>query len=156
MAKISRELLFIKNSGVLIGEITADTDRSSLNLDSFLVKTVELDEDAGDYWYGDYATGEVRSRSEKPVITESYVKYNTNVSILTEYPIHKQLNIIIDMLDKSDIAKTSEFTALKEFLEAAKQNHRDQISSYSSNTAAFTFVSEEEEKEIIAKKQNFE
>jgi|LauGreDrversion4_2_1035121.scaffolds.fasta_scaffold133290_3 hypothetical protein len=156
MTKIARELLFIKNSGVLIGEITPETDRSTLNLDSFVVKMVELDEDAGDYWYGDYTTGEVRSRADKPVITESYVKYNTNVSILNEYPIHKQLNIIIDMLDRSEIAKTSEFTALKEFLEAAKQNHREQIASYSANAAAFTFVSEAEEKEIIAKKQNFE
>jgi len=156
MAKIARELLFIKSTGVLIGEITPDTDRSALNFDSFVTKTVELDEDAGDYWYGDYTTGEVRSRADKPVITESYVKYNTNVTILTEYPIHKQINIIIDMLEKSDMAKTPEFAAMKEFLDAAKQNHKDQIQSYSSNAGAFTFVSEAEEKEIIAKKQNFE
>jgi hypothetical protein len=156
MAKTARELLFIKSTGVLIGEITPETDRSSLNLDNFVVKTVDLDEDLGDYWYGDYQTGEVRSRSDKPVITESYVKYNTNVSILVEYPIHRQINILIDMLDKSDITKTPEFTAMKEFLDAAKQNHKDQIESYSSNTGAFTFVSEAEEKEIIAKKQNFE
>lgn len=156
MAKVARELLFIKNTGVLIGEITPDTDRSTLNLDNFLVKTVELDEDSGDYWYGDYTTGEVRSRSDKPVITESYVKYNTNVTILSEYPIHRQINILIDMLDRSDITKTAEFAAMKEFLDAAKQNHQEQVRSYSSNTGAFTFVSEAEEKDIIAKKQNFE
>jgi len=139
-----------------MAEITSDTDRTALNLDNFLIKTVELDEDSGDYWYGDYQTGEVRSRSDKPVITESYVKYNTNVMILSEYPIHRQINILIDMLDRSDIAKTAEFSAMKEFLEAAKQNHQEQVRSYSSNTGAFTFVSETEEKETIAKKQNFE
>lgn len=156
MAKKSRDLLFIKNTGVLIGEITPDTDTQSLNLDNFVIKTVELDEDLGDYWYGDYATGEVRSRSDKPVITESYVKYNTNVSILNEYPIHKQLNILIDVINNSDLPKTPEFIAMKEFLDSARANHQEQIQAYGSNPNAYTFVSEEEEKEIIAKKQNFE
>jgi len=156
MAKKLRELLFIKNSGVLIGEITSDTDVQTLNLDNFVVKSVELDEDLGDYWYGDYTTGEVRSRSDKPVITESYVKYNTNVSILNEYPIHKQLNILIDVIDASNISKTPEFVAMKAFLDSAKANHKEQVQAYASNPSAYTFVSETEEQETLAKKQNFE
>lgn len=156
MAKKLRNLLFIKSTGVLIGEITPDTDTQSLNLDNFVIKPVELDEDLGDYWYGDYTTGEVRSRSDKPVITESYVKYNTNVSILTEYPIHKQLNILIDVINNSDLPKTPDFIAMKEFLDSARANHQEQIQTYGSNPNAYTFISEEEEKEIISKKQNFE
>jgi hypothetical protein len=156
MTKKSRDLLFIKSTGVLIGEITPDTDTQTLNLDNFVVKTVELDENLGDYWYGDYATGEVRSRSDKPVITESYVKYNTNVSILNEYSIHKQLNILIELLANSDIPKTANFTAMAEFLNSAKANHQEQIQAYSSNPNAYTFISEAEENEILTKKQNFE
>lgn len=156
MAKKSRELLFIKNTGALIGEITPEMDRSSLNLNNFSIKIVDLDEDLGEYWYGDYDTGEVRSRSDKPVITESFVKYNTNVSILSEYPIHTQLNILIDMLAQSDIQKTDEFNAMKQYLDSARQNHRDQINSYSSNSEAFTFISEQEELDMIERKKNFE
>lgn len=156
MTKKSRELLFIKSSGVLIGEITPDTDVHTLNLDNFVVKSVELDEDLGDYWYGDYTTGEVRSRSNKPVITESYVKYNTNVSILNEYAIHKQLNILIDVINASGIPKTPEFIAMKEFLDLAKANHQEQLQAYATNPNAFTFVSEAEENETLEKKQKYE
>jgi hypothetical protein len=156
MAKKSRDLLFIKSTGALIGEITPEMDTQTLNLDNFVVKTVELDEDLGDYWYGDCTTGEVRSRAEKPVITESYVKYNTNVSILNEYPIHKQLNILIDLLANSELPKTAEFTAMVEFLTSSRANHQEQIQAYSSNPNAYTFISEAEEKEIMSKKQNFE
>lgn len=153
MTKQVRELLFLKDTGGLIGEITSEMNRDALVLDRFLIKSVEIDEDAGEYWYGDYSTGEIRSRSDKPVITETYVKYTTNVTILTEYPIHKQLNILIDMLANSDIPKTSEFTAMKEFLDAARQNHADQLESYSSNPSAFTYISQAEEQEMIDKKQ---
>lgn len=156
MAKQTRELLFLKTSGVLIGEIGSDTDKSALDFTKFEVKTVEIDSEIGEYWYGDFSTGEVRSKSEKPVITESYLKYNTNVSILEQYSIHKQINIIIDMLDKSSISKTPEFTAMKEFLDAAKANHNEQIQAYSSNTAAYTWVSEAEEQAVIAAKREFE
>ena len=49
MAKSNRNLLFIKSNGSLIGEIPEGTDLSSFNLDKFVLKTVELDEEAGDY-----------------------------------------------------------------------------------------------------------
>lgn len=156
MAKITRELLFLKNTGVLIGEIHAETDRESLNLEKFLVKTVELDEELGEYWYGDHDNGEIRSRVEQPVITESYIKYDTNLTIVGEYPIHKQLNILIDMLNQSDIAKTPEFTAMKEFLDAARNTHQEKVAAYKSNPAAYTWISEEEELDILDKKRRFE
>lgn len=156
MAKKTRELLFIKNTGALVGEITDDMDRSTLKLDKFLVKIIEIDDDLGEYWYGDYDTGEIRARADKPVITESFLKYNTNVEILTNYPIHKQLNILIDMLAQSDLTKTPEFEELKSYLDAARQNHRDQIDAYSGNIEAYTFISEEEELQMIEKKKNFE
>jgi uncharacterized protein YlxP (DUF503 family) len=153
MAKVERNLLFIKSTGTLIGEIPQDTDSSQLNLDKFLIKTVEIDDEAGDYWYGDYSTGEVRSRSDKPVLTESYVKYNTNVTVLKEYPIHKQLNIIIDMLDKNSAVKTDEFIAMKEFIDAARNQHAEQVQAYASNPDAYTWINEDQEQAILAQKQ---
>jgi nanoRNase/pAp phosphatase (c-di-AMP/oligoRNAs hydrolase) len=78
------------------------------------------------------------------------------VSILNEYSIHKQLNILIELLANSDIPKTANFTAMAEFLNSAKANHQEQIQAYSSNPNAYTFISEAEENEILTKKQNFE
>jgi hypothetical protein len=156
MAKISRELLFLKSTGVFIGEITEDNDKSKLDLTKFDTKIVELDDSLGEYWYGDFATGEVRSRVDKPAITESYVRYTTNVSILNKYPIHAQLNIIIDMLAQSDIPKTEKFIDLKEFLDTARATHQEQIAAYASNPDAYTWVSLEEEQATTNKKLNLE
>ena len=156
MAKVSRDLLFLKNTGVLIGEIPLETDRASLNLEKFVVKTVEFDEEMGEFWHGDYETGMIKSRIGKPVVTESYIKFDTNQTILTEYPIHKQLNILIDMLAASGITKTPEFTAMKDFIDSARANHQEQIASYSSNPDAYTWISQEEELDIMDKKRRFE
>ena len=78
--------------------------------------------DNGDYWHGDYDTGSIQSKAEKPLVTESLLKYNTNVKILEQYPIHKQLNIIIEMLNASDIPNTEAFTEMKTFIDLAKAN----------------------------------
>jgi hypothetical protein len=156
MAKQTRELLFIKNTGALIGELTTDNDRSKLDLEKFKTKVVEFDEEKGEYWYGDYSTGEVRARIDKPVITESHIRYNTNVEVLSKYPIHTQLNIIIDMLAQLDIEKTEKFLELKEFLDLARTNYQEQKSSYASNPTAYTWVSLEDEENHIKNKLNLE
>jgi hypothetical protein len=156
MAKQQRELLFVKNTGALIGEITPEIDRSILNLEKFETKVVEIDTDIGEYWHGDHITGEIRSRTDKPVITESLVRYTTNVDILTEYPIHKQLNVLIDLLAQTDIPKTPEFEAMREFLQVSRQNYAEKVQLYSSNTEAYTWVSKEQEEQHIKDKQQFE
>lgn len=156
MAKQTRELLFIKSTGALIGELTTDNDRSKLDLEKFETKVVEFDDEKGEYWYGDYSTGEVRARIDKPVITESHIRYNTNVEVLSKYPIHTQLNIIIDMLAQSDIEKTEKFVELKEFLDLARVNYQEQKSAYAGNPEAYTWVSLEEEENHIKNKLNLE
>ena len=150
------ELLFLKSTGVYLGEIGDDVDKSKLDLSEFLTRTVELDPSRGDYWYGDYATGEIRSKAEKPLITESYVRYNTNVTVLERYPVHTQINIIIDLLAQSDIQKTPEFVELKNYLDTVRAQYREQKQAYASNPAAYTWISLEEEEEIARKRQTLE
>jgi hypothetical protein len=152
MTTTTRSLLFLKSTGVLIGELTEDTDRSILNLEDFYVKDVAFDGSKDEYWYGDYHTGEVRSRQEKPVITESRVRYNTNIKILQQYPIHNQLGIIIDMLDNSSLEKTPEFAELKKFLDEQLNEHREKVKYYSSNPDTYVWISTEHEAAEHAKK----
>jgi len=152
MAKKIRELLFLKSTGVLIGEITDEVDTSVMDLSQFLTKKIEIDEENGEYWHGDFNTGTIKSRFEKPVISESQVKYFTNLKALEEYPIHKQINVIIDMLDKSGIPQTGEFTRMKEFLEAIREEHNEKVSVYSSNPNIYTWVSASDEREQASKK----
>ena len=152
MAKKIRNLLFLKTTGVLIGEITDEVDTSVMDLSQFLTKAVEIDEELGEYWYGDYASGEVRSRYEKPVIAESQVKFYTNLKALEQYPIHKQINVIIDLIDKSGIAQTDDFVKMKEFLQAVRDEHNEKVAVYSSNPDVYTWVSEAEEHLQASKK----
>jgi len=150
------DLLFLKSTGVFLGEIPQETDKSKLDLTNFLVKTVDIDPIRGDYWYGDFATGEIRSKADKPLITESYIRYNTNVTVLDRFPIHTQINIILDMLARSNIEKTPEFIELKDYLDTVRSQYQEQKQVYANNTEAYTWVSLEEEKEMALKRQTLE
>jgi len=152
MAKENRKLLFLKSTGILIGEVTADTDASVLDLSKFYVRDVSIDTVNQEYWSGDYATGQVMSRLDKPVVTESTLNYATNLKVLETYSIHKQLNILVDMLDKNATEKTPEFVAMRDFLKAVRQEHLQKVQAYSSNSEAYTWVSKEQENAMLSKK----
>ena len=152
MAKENRKLMFLKSTGVLIGEITEDTDMSVMDLSKVSIKSVEIDVDSGEYWFGDYATGKVMSANDKPLVTESELRYNTNLKILTEYPIHTQLSIVIDMLDKIATEKTPEFVKLKSFLDKERALHKEKVQTYANNPQAYIWVSQEAEDAQNAKK----
>lgn len=145
MATVTKHLIFIKPGGQLVAMMESDQDLSSVNTEKFYTKTVEFDLDNGEYWHGDYNTGSIQRKADKPVIMESAVKYNTNVKVLQEYPIHKQLNIIIDMLAQSEVPATAEFTAMKEFITAARENHQASITQYKNNPSTYTFISQEDD-----------
>jgi hypothetical protein len=152
MAKETRKLLFLKSTGVLIGEITADTDESVMDFSKFYIKEVGIDSTKQEYWSGDYATGQVLSKLDKPIITESVLNYSTNLKVLETYSIHKQLNILVDMIDKNASEKTPEFVAMRDFLKAARQEHLQKIQAYSSNPEAYIWVSKEQEEAMLSKK----
>ena len=152
MAKELRKLMFLKSTGVLIGEVTSDTDMSVIDESKINVKTVEIDTSAGEYWLGDYETGKIMSSNDKPLVRESELRYNTNLKILTAYPIHTQLSIVIDMLDKIATEKTPEFAKLKDFLDKERAMHKEKVQTYSNNPEAYVWVSQEEEDAQNAKK----
>lgn len=151
MEKETRKLLFLKTTGVLIGEITPDTDESALDLTQFNTKIISIDP-ANEFWYGDYATGEIKSRIDKPVIHESILKYNTNLKILKEYPIHSQLSIIIDLLESTSLPKTQEFTTMHEFITAARAEHAEKVQVFSSTPDAYIWRSVADDDIEYAKK----
>jgi len=96
-------LLFNKKTGVLIGRIDPSIDVSTLDSEKFITKVVELN--VGEYYWGDYATGKIVNSDNKPYISEKDIRFYTSADILEQYPLYKQLNIIVDMLEKSDLKK---------------------------------------------------
>lgn len=153
MARTNRKLLFLKSTGALIGEISDNTQLEFMDLTKFDTLDIEIDEEAGEYFHGNYQSWEVRNSQEKPVVSERIVKYAANVKILNTYPIHKQLNVIIDVLRANQsIIKTDEFNAMIEFLDARRQEYQDKVTNFS-DPNAFHYISSEEEEQILLAKR---
>jgi hypothetical protein len=58
---------------------------------------------------------------DKQIIYERAVNTSANMRVLEKWPLHKQINAIIEMLDQADIPNTPKITELKEHIEAIKQ-----------------------------------
>ena len=57
--------------------------------------------------------------------------------IAEKYPMHKQLNIIIDMLDKCDYPNTPEFTEMVEYIKDLREMNKARKDQYKSSDAYF-------------------
>ena len=144
MATEKKTFLFNAKNGVFTADLTETLKESqfimdSLDLTKFKVKEVEFD-NTTHYWDGDYDTGSVKLMHDKTIVKESVVDYNANLRVLEEFPLHKQLNIIIEMLDQSDIPNTENLTKLKEHIEVIKQEAIEQKKVYAKDSA-FEYVS---------------
>ncbi len=144
MAIEKKTFLFNAKNGAFTANLTETLKENqfimdSLDLTKFKVKEVEFD-NTTHYWDGDYDTGSVKPMHDKTVIKESEVNYNANLRVLEEFPLHKQLNIIIDMLDQSEIPNTEKFTKLKEHVKAIKEETKAQKKVYAEDPA-FEYVS---------------
>ena len=152
MPKKTMELMFNAKTGILLGEKPADSN--VLDLSKFKFKDVEIDPIL-DFYDGDYDTGSVKACDEKPMLNESIVNAQTTENIETKYPLHKQLNIMMEMLDKSDMPNTPEFanmmTHIKDVVEASKLKKKTYLES-----DAYHYETEEEAKEKAKKAVDFD
>lgn len=139
MALEKKTFLFNAKNGVFTADLT-DTLKdnqfivNSLDTVKFKIKEVEFD-NTTHYWEGDYDTGSVKPMHDKTVVRESEVNYNANLRVLEHYPLHKQLNIMIEMLDQSDIPNTEKFTKMKEHIQTIKEETKEQKRVYAEEPA---------------------
>ena len=149
MQKVKKSLMFNAKTGVLIGALPGDTPTTHLDLSKFKFKEVEVDP-INEFWEGDYDTGKIKSIDEKPRFSEVGVDGFTANAIETKYPLHKQLNIIIDMVNKSDMPNTPEFTAMMEYINDQIKLGKDKKRTYKESDA-FDYVSEDDIQEYAKK-----
>ena len=150
--KTKRQLLFLKSTGALVGELDKSVDSSFISTSEFLIKEVEMEEDGSEFWSGDYSTGEIISLAKRPIVRESELKYGANIKVLTKYPVHAQLNVIMSMLQQSDIPKTPEFLEMVAFIDMVKAELKEKIAVFSSNPDTYYWVSEADEQEETVKR----
>ncbi len=148
MATEKKTFLFNAKNGVMTANLTETLKQTpdimnNLDLTKFNVKEVEFD-NTTHYWDGDHDSGSVKPMHDKTVIREAEVNFNANIRVLEEFPLHKQLNIIIEMLDQSDIPNTEKFTKLKDHVNAIKEETKEQKKVYTEDSA-FEYVSMDEE-----------
>lgn len=144
-------LLFNKKTGVLIGKIDPKLGEN-LDSEKFIVKKVKMG--TNEYYFGDYETGKVISTDEKPYISEKDIRFYASADILGLYPYHKQLNIVIDMLEKSNIEKTPEFQLMVHTLKSLREKANMQMKAFK-NSNAFSYYSEEHDKDLLKKRYDF-
>ena len=114
MAMERKTFLFNAKNGVFTADLTETLKTTpdvmnSLDLSKFKIKEVDFD------------TGSVKPMHDKQIIYERAVNTSANVRVLEKWPLHKQINALIEMLDQADIPNTPKITELKEHIEAIKQ-----------------------------------
>ena len=120
-----KTFLFNAKNGVFTADLTETLKATpdvmdSLDLSKFKVKEVDFD-NTTHYWEGDYDTGSVKPMHDKQIIYERAVNTSANVRVLEKWPLHKQINAIIEMLDAADIPNTPKITELKAHIDTIKQ-----------------------------------
>ena len=149
MAEQKFQLMFNAKNGALIGAVPSGVSTFGLDPDEIKIKTVKYDPDVYAY-IGNYADGELKKISEVDqapdavVIDEEMLNNELKQDILHAYPIHKQLNIIIDMLNQSSVPNTPEFREMKDFVDDLRAKNKSRKEAFKSNTKSYKFVSKQD------------
>jgi len=139
MAMEKKTFLFNAKNGVMVADLTEtlkDTPDVMQNLDvsKFKIKEVEFD-NTTHYWDGDYDTGSVKPMHDKPIIYERAVNASANMRVLEKWPLHKQINAIIEMLDAAEIPNTPKITELKAHIDTIKEETKQMKKVYEDDDA---------------------
>lgn len=141
--------MFNASNGSMIGAVPSGMDTFGLDPNEVKIKLVEYDADTHVY-YGDYATGSVKSINElddapdAAIIDEEYLNKEIKDDIQHVYPLYRQLNIMMDMLDKSDIPNTEEFTQMMSFIKDQLDKNSARKQAFKSNPSTYKFVSKQD------------
>lgn len=139
MEPIKQILFFEKKSGEFVGVLESQDIADNINKNMFITKEVFLK--PNEYWEGNYKDGKIYNRKIVPLVYEQNLLDEAYAEILSPYPLYKQINIIINMLEKNiAIQKTDEFVEMVNFIKNKKVKLKQKIKHLSSDKKAFNFV----------------
>jgi hypothetical protein len=92
-----------------------------------------------DYFWGDFATGRVVDKHELPLIDELALDTLVNKEVLAKYPVHTQLNIIADCIERAGIPLTTEFQEMRSYINQKVSNHNEAKTVYKNNPDVYAF-----------------
>jgi len=143
----------------IIGALPKTMDRSVLDLSEIYLMDLEYDPEVK-VWIGSYDTGSLKNINDiattEQIIEEDILDQNVADLIANDYPLYKQLNIIIDMLNKSDVPNTPEFTAMMEYIKDQRDRNNARKEVYKQDGTPYVFVSKEELQQSVKKRLNLD
>ena len=72
---------------------------------------------------------------DKIMIYERAVNTSANMRVLEKWPLHEQINAIIEMLDAAEIPNTPKITELKSHIDAIKEETKQMKKVYEEDDA---------------------
>ena len=155
MAVETKTFLFNKNNGELIGELPSGAHVKGLDGTQVMTKVVNFDPKTH-FWAGGW-NGGLQAIADavvdkNQVIEEDLLDINVADNIGEQYPIFKQLNIIADMLNQSEVPNTPEFTAMMEYINNERERNKARKEVYQQSDTPYTYISKEDIKLMINKR----
>jgi len=143
MAKETKQLLFNKKTGVLIGDIPLNQSKENLNLDKFAIKTVEIDPVA-EFWDGDFSTGSVKTVDMSTRFTERTVNAETTSEIEEKYDLHAQLKYMREAIQAiGGDSLPAQFTQMCTYIEDCITKGKTKKTTYQSSDA-YDYISNDD------------
>jgi len=149
MAKQLIRLMFNVSNGAVIGAIPDGVSTGGLNPNEINIKTLEYDPDT-EVYVGTFEKGSIKKikdidpAPDAAIIDEEMLNNETKEDLQHVYPLHRQLNIIIDMLNQSSIPNTKEFTEMKAFIDDLRAKNKARKDAYKANPDSYKFISRHE------------
>jgi hypothetical protein len=149
MAKQKIRLMFNASNGAVIGAIPSGMSTGGLNPNEVKIKSLDYDPEI-EVYYGDYETGSIQKIADldkapdAAIIDEDMLNIDVKNDIQHVYPIHRQLNILIDMLDNSEIANTEEFNEMKNYIEDIRERNKARKEAFKSNPNSYKFITRQQ------------
>jgi hypothetical protein len=136
---MTQQIIIFSNDGANPISVVEYTSAFAANLTASSIKHKVLEIGAEEYYWGDYATGRVVDKHELPLIDEIAIDTIVNKEILINYPVHTQLNIIADCIEKAGIPLTPEFVEMRDFIKQKVENHSSAKQVYKDNPDIYAF-----------------
>ena len=141
--------MFNANNGAVIGAVPSGMSTGGLNPNEVKIKSLEYDPEV-EVYFGDYETGSIQKiddldkAPDAAIIDEEMLNIDVKNDIQHVYPLHRQLNIIMDMLDQSSIPNTPEFTEMREYIKDQIDRNTARKEAFKSNPGSYKFISRQE------------
>jgi len=149
MATNKHRIMFNANNGELIGALPPGTDTFGFDPNQVKIKTVKYDPET-EVYIGTYDNGKIekiKNLEKNPdavYIDEEMLNEELKADLVHVYPVHRQLNIIIDMLNNSDIPNTPEFAEMCNFIKDLRDKNKVRKEAFKNNPNSYVFVSKED------------